>query len=52
MWIIGLPRENRAAATDLARKVFEETFQQASLKSRSAEHMLKYLTGLHLVGIG
>ena len=36
MWIIGLPRENRAAAIDLARKVFEETFQQASLKSRSA----------------
>jgi hypothetical protein len=26
MWIIGLPRENRAAAIDLARKVFEETF--------------------------
>ena len=23
MWIIGLPRENRAAAIDLARKVFE-----------------------------
>jgi hypothetical protein len=37
MWIIGLPRENRAAAIDLARKVLvEETFQQASLKSRSA----------------
>lgn len=36
MWIIGLPREKRAAAIDLARKVFEETFQQASLKSRSA----------------
>jgi len=36
MWIIGIPRENRAAAIDLARKVFEETFQQASLKSRSA----------------
>ena len=27
MWIIGLPRENRGAAIDLARKVFEETFQ-------------------------
>jgi len=36
MWIIGLPRENRAAAIDLAIKVFEETFRQASLKSRSA----------------
>ena len=36
MWITGLPRENRAAAIDLAREVFEETFQQASLKSRSA----------------
>ena len=31
MWVIGLPRENRAAAINLARKVFEETFQQASL---------------------
>jgi hypothetical protein len=27
MWIIGLPRENRVAAIDLERKVFEETFQ-------------------------
>jgi hypothetical protein len=31
MWIIGLPRGNRAAVMSLARKVFEETFQQASL---------------------
>ena len=36
MWIIGLPRENRAAAIDLARKVFEETFQQASLNPELA----------------
>ena len=31
MWIVSLPRGNRAAAISLARKVFEETFQQASL---------------------
>jgi hypothetical protein len=31
MWIVGLPRENRVAAINLARKVFEETFQEASL---------------------
>jgi hypothetical protein len=36
MWIIGLPRENRAAAINLARKVFEETFQQASLNQELA----------------
>jgi hypothetical protein len=36
MWIIGLPRENWAAAIDLARKVFEETFQQASLNPELA----------------
>ena len=36
MWIIGLPRENRGAAIDLARKVFEETFQQASLNPELA----------------
>jgi len=32
MSIVSLPRGNRAAAISLARKVFEETFQQASLK--------------------
>jgi len=31
LWIVSLPRGNRAAAISLARKVFEETFQQASL---------------------
>jgi hypothetical protein len=31
MWIVGIPRENRTAAINLARKIFEETFQQASL---------------------
>jgi photosystem II stability/assembly factor-like uncharacterized protein len=31
MWIVGIPGENRTAAINLARKVFEETFQQASL---------------------
>ena len=36
MWIIGLPRENRAAAIDFARKVFEETFQQVSLNPELA----------------
>ena len=36
MWIIGLPRENRAAAINLARKIFEETFQQASLNQELA----------------
>ena len=36
MCIIGLPRENRAAAIDLARKVFGETFQQASLNPELA----------------
>ena len=36
MWIIGLPREKRPAATDLARTVFEETFQEASLNPELA----------------
>jgi hypothetical protein len=36
MWIIGLPKENRAAAINLARNVLEETFQQASLNPELA----------------
>ncbi|MGO9058551.1 MAG: hypothetical protein ACLQU2_14370 [Candidatus Binataceae bacterium] len=36
MWIIGLPRENRPAAINLARTVFEETFQQGSLNQELA----------------
>jgi hypothetical protein len=36
MWIVGLPRENRTAAINLARKVFGETFQEASLKPELA----------------
>jgi hypothetical protein len=36
MWIVGLQRENQAAAIDLVRKVFEETFQEASLDQELA----------------
>ena len=40
MWIIGLPRENRTSAINLARKIFEETFQQASLNQELARNGL------------
>jgi hypothetical protein len=36
MWIVGLPRDKRPAAINLARKVFEETFQEASLNPELA----------------
>jgi hypothetical protein len=36
MWIVGLPRDKRPAAINLARKVFEETFQEASLNRELA----------------
>ena len=46
MWIIGLPREKRAAAIDLARKVFEETFQQArSIRSWRGSGLISTSSG-------